>query len=132
MKSAFRFLFLFGVMVGLLSWGCGSSDIIPSDLGSLLEGRPPTGDAQVSFKIVLPEAATAGRLNPSVLAASTGRPVVTFRIILIDASKPSNPLVTFLSTVEASPDGTAQVSFSGLPLWPMVGQIQIDGGSIGG
>jgi len=89
---------------------------------------PTTGNADVRFDIELPP--TASGLKPAILAAA-GDPTVTIRLILINAGNTTKP-TTILSKTSTVVDGSATVMFSGVPPLPVIGEIQIASGSIGG
>ncbi len=121
--------FLILILVMLATAGCQFFGL--SDVGEQIEAlQTPTGNAKVSFRIVMPGSNTASSPDAIILSGSRARAYVTFRLTLVHPGSTKLPTV-ITQTVEAV-DGVAQASFESVPAQPVVGEIQIASGSIGG
>ena len=116
------------LIVILVLCGCSLFDLHNDTAAILGDPAATSGAANVAFNIVVPGHAN---LSPSVRAAETGAEV-TFRVTLLQPGSTTNPTITFLKKVAVQTDGSATVSFSGLPEGAAIGEVTIAGGNIGG
>ncbi|MBF0501413.1 MAG: hypothetical protein HQM09_14835 [Candidatus Riflebacteria bacterium] len=120
-------LTVFGLLLftGCAFWGdqdgaIGGIPVIPTQNGS----------SNVAFKIVLPEATNG--INPSIRATTTGTdPTVTFKLWIVNVGNPDNPYTILTKTVTTT-SGDASVEFPAIPSQTIIGEVQIDNGTIGG
>jgi len=92
---------------------------------------PTTGNANVKFQIVLP-GENAGTIKPA-LRFSTGASV-QFRLALVFPGTEGTAQTAVLQRrVSVNPaTGDAEVTFPGVPQTSVIGQVQIEGGNLGG
>ncbi len=119
-------LLLAGMLTGCAFLNSDSTNFLfPTD-------EADTGSANVKLKIVSSaneslETLSAIRLNQTGLRAT-----VMFRLILIFPGNQANQVKIIQKIVDVDEMGRAETSFSGVPATTVIGQIQINGGSLNG
>ncbi len=117
----------------LLFHGCSNRELPDSGIGSVLDLEGTSGNAQVAFKVLLPDSGKRSQGKSAVIRADlSDRPRVTFRLIVLRPGNVGDTLLTLSRTVLADEGGTAQAGFSDVPCRPVIGEILIEGGNIGG
>ncbi len=109
--------------------GLGSSEV-----GPIVSETTTDGTANVTVQALIPTTTASGvktsRIASSILASTGSSPTVTFRLVLLQPGD-STPVRVLSKTVEAV-DGSVQISFSGIPAATCLGEMVIEGGSLGG
>jgi uncharacterized repeat protein (TIGR02543 family) len=114
----------------LLATGCSFFDQSGAGILDSAENLTKAGNAEVRFKINLPEE-TLASIRPTLRANTS--PSVLFKLGLVFPGQDGNSQTMIMQRrVAVDADGKADVTFSGVPETPVVGQMLIDGGSLGG
>lgn len=130
MKSSIPFFLFFGAFFLLL--GC---NLNPFDW----DGNEPLVStnarlASVAFKVVLPSDPKGVLSGPtgSIRPQTTHGAKVTIRLILANPGNYTKTSTTIQKVLPVDASGTAEASFFAIPEKPVVGQLRIDNGSLGG
>lgn len=127
MSSGCRFFFLIVVLV--MFTGCNLFDRDSSGVFNQIE-VPKTGNANVKFQVIVPET-DKKEIKPSLRLS--GNATVDFKLVLVFPGAEGNAQTVILQkSATVSADGSAEVSFAGVPETAVIGQIQINGGNLGG
>jgi len=134
LKTSMGILFVICFLTFIIT-GCGQNETNPVAPAERL--TKPETSGPISFRILLPGQnnsvfETAGSLIGSVRAESSTLPDVTFKLTLVNIGNAGNPASKVIKTVKAGADGTAEVTFNGIPAGTCVGDIHIEGGNIAG
>lgn len=100
-------------------------------MGSEVTGISQEGPGNLEFRMVLPQPSSSP-LAGIRAATGSGSCTVTFRIILGNLGNNSNLTQAMSKTVTVNSDGSANATFHGLPLKPVVALLGINGGHYGG
>lgn len=137
-----------GGQFGCRLWEFGAEH---GTLGSSQAENPANG-ARVNFQIVMPAQSLKGNGSRSVRSTEggvlVGRPLsggemrvrasvgvvptVTFRLFVIHSGNSGPVFDVVTKVVEVAGDGSAQTSFSNVPMSPIIAEMEITGGSIQG
>lgn len=128
-----RSLSLLGLLLVIATFvGCAFWNSDNEVLNGFLSTTETTGAAAVKFRVVMPDSSGSSKPTAAILQATSpaSGATVVFRLTIIDAR--TNRVDTLLKTVTVNASGTAETSFSGVPAKTTIGEIQIQGGAIGG
>jgi len=136
LQPGMRVFVVLAISVALtITFGCQwdknpSSSGYPGVDGAKVAPEAPPPQAEVSF-LILPREMGAG-LRPEIRSDSTtGSTSVRVQLTLLNPLNPDKPVSVLSKTAPVTSSGTAVVSFSGIPVVPVIGAFQIDGGRIG-
>ncbi len=112
--------------------GCNLFDRDAGESFNLI-APPTTGNANVKFQIVLP-GENASIIKPALrLSGDAGDASVMFRLVLVFPGAEGSLQTTVIQRqVPVAADGSAETMFSGVPETPVIAQVQIEGGNLGG
>lgn len=124
---------LFFMAAGLLFSGCNSDSGNPVAVNRADNQKSSAVAGPVSFQIILPEIAVNGKASSAnVRASGAVTPLVTFKLVLVNAGNSGMPTSTMVKTVPVDTvNGTAVATFTSIPACTCIGEIKIEGGSIG-
>lgn len=66
-----------------------------------------------------------------IRAAEAASPTLTANLVLIHLGQPDQPTTTLSKTVPVDASGTAEVTFTGVPALPCIGDLRLSGGKVG-
>lgn len=119
------------LLLGLLLVGCRLFGPFDSgDVAGVALSPKASGNANVRFNLVLPDASLGNQPYSYVIADTGANSRVTFRLFLFDRS--ANQKITVLSkTVDVS-GGVAEVDFPSIPALTTVAEAEMENGNYGG
>lgn len=122
----------FLVLLGLITLTTGCflfSDNPSGPITSATSNVNSQGNASVNFRMLVPH---SGQGTPLVSIHGESNTTVTFRLVIGNPGDKNHPKDVLTKTAAVQPDGSVSVSFSGVPLKPVVGQISITNGAYHG
>lgn len=129
MKFSSRYL-LYVCFVLVLLTGCNLFDQNGTGVLNPADTAVTSGNAEVRFKIILPEG-NSPAIRTDLRASNS--PSVLFKLGLVFPGSDGNSQTMIIQRrVNVDEEGKAEVSFTGVPETPVIGQMLIDGGSLGG
>jgi len=131
-RFSFTVVFLMVAVIATLV-GCQTSDNPISSVQQAVSGDTTTGgNARVAFNIMVAANDDAG-VQPTIRSTAKAGTTVRFTLVGIRAGQSSgDTTATQTKEVTVGTDGSAEVSFDGVPELPTVAQIRIEGGNIRG
>ncbi len=115
-----------GLFTGCAFFDSASSNFLfPTD-------EIPEGSANVKFKIVALSNDALGNALSIRPSQESSQATVLFRLVLVFPGNSTDQVRIIQKIVDVNETGQAEVSFSGVPATTVVGQIQINGGSLNG
>ncbi|MFZ2958989.1 MAG: hypothetical protein WA705_19045, partial [Candidatus Ozemobacteraceae bacterium] len=94
-------------------------------------GTPTAGiRSETAFEASTASLTPTPTVTPSITPTPMITPTVTFKLILIDSSKPEAPTTTLVKAAPVDASGSAQAVFNGVPALTAIGDIHIEGGRI--
>ncbi|MFZ4777648.1 MAG: hypothetical protein ACOYM3_19940, partial [Terrimicrobiaceae bacterium] len=126
---------LSGIFVGLFLTfmaGCSLFNMGSNVMGPIAPLETEAKVAQVDFKLVLPPISNPVNQPLGTILGSTGiNCQLTVRLIVFNVGNVAHPSDILSKTVLVT-GGVAEVSFTGVPARPVIAQLSIEAGQIGG
>ncbi len=114
-------------LFGLFGCGSGGDGNTINPVGSIPTDQTAQ-TADIAFRLVLPP--SSGGQSTAILADASPTVHVTFSLYLVNVGSVTTPYTLLTKSVDISTN-TAGVTFSGIPVRPVIGKVSLVGGRVG-